>query len=75
MDLSWIPEANQDRLNRWGQRLISSNATPIILVGVGHGPNQGDIVLCTLEDMPDEYLELLLDYTATKINKERGKQA
>ncbi len=60
MDLTWIPEVNRDRLDRWSRRLTSSGATAVCLVGVGHGPNSGDLVLCTVEDMTDADLVDLL---------------
>jgi heme oxygenase len=43
-------DITKDRLLGWRKKLAQSNATPIALLAVGHGPNNGQTVLCIPED-------------------------
>jgi hypothetical protein len=40
----------RERLDRWAARMRDSHATPLILIGVGHDENIGQIVVCTLDE-------------------------
>ncbi len=51
---------NDERLGRWKNQLNRRHATPIVLVGVGHDHNSGEVtVLCTEERTDDELITLL----------------
>ena len=41
------------RLAAYRRRMLETNSTPIICIGVGHGPQRGQLVVCTLEDLSD----------------------
>lgn len=43
-------DITKERLLGWRKKLSQSNATPIALLGVGHGPNQGQTVVCIPEN-------------------------
>jgi len=45
-----LAEVIDERLAKWGQRLKEQNASPVILVGIGHDRNSGNTVLCTVEN-------------------------
>ncbi len=54
-----------ERLARWTERLVSSHATPMVLVGIGHDANSGTVVVCALEDgafSETRHLRALLRY-------------
>ena len=54
-DRATIEKINQERLASWGRRLAENHATPLLLVGVGHGARSGQINLCVCaEDLPVE---------------------
>jgi hypothetical protein len=38
------------RLNSWGTRLRMENATPLLLIGVGHEQKAGTLIVCTLDE-------------------------
>jgi len=59
------------RLAKWGNQLASQNATPVVLIGIGHGSNSGQVVLCTLEepDMPVDKLKEFLLFTLRELDK------
>ena len=41
-----IEQINLERLASWGQKLAANNATPILLLGVGHGDRSGQLNVC-----------------------------
>jgi len=43
-------EITKERLYNWMQKMKQSNATPILLVGIGHEQTSGQIVICTLDE-------------------------
>lgn len=61
----------RDRLFRWAARLAAQNATPILLLGVGHGEQTGDLVVLTVEDLSGEYIRGCLRFAL----KQLGGQA
>ena len=64
----------KDRFTRWRKHLIKGNATPQITIGVGHGWNNGQIVLCCTEDRTDEELILFLRGAADMLESNLAKQ-
>lgn len=60
MSAQQIQQITTDRLAKWAQRAIRNNATPMILINIGHGHNSGQISLCTVEDMDNRMLKALL---------------
>lgn len=45
-----------ERMERWIGHLARELATPVLLIGVGHGPNSGKLVLCAPEESGDGLL-------------------
>lgn len=50
----------RDRLARWGAILKEHVATPVLVLGVGHGPKAGELSVCCTEDMSNEQLLLFV---------------
>jgi len=46
----------EERLKSWKKKLAEANATPIILIGVGHDHKSGELVLCVPEGVSDDLL-------------------
>lgn len=47
-------DITKERLHGWRKKLAQGNATPLALLAIGHGPNQGQTVLCIPENGPSE---------------------
>ena len=60
MNSSKIDSINRERLFAWRGRLNESHATPVVLLGVGHDHNNGQIVVCVTHDMTDKAIILFL---------------
>jgi hypothetical protein len=50
----------RERVRNWNRRLVEEHATPALHGRVGHDHNSGAVVICTTEDMHDEYLRAFL---------------
>lgn len=57
-----LREITQDRLRSWGERLVENSATPVLLIGVGHGDRSGQLDVCLTEDFPQQDLVELIGY-------------
>jgi len=53
-------DITRERLAKWSKHFTENTATPVVLVGVGHGEHSGKIVVCCTEDLSDEYLVAFL---------------
>lgn len=53
-------DITQQRLNEWLYKLQADDATPILLLGVGHNRNRGKLVVCCTRDISDEDLLLFV---------------
>jgi heme oxygenase len=42
-------DITKERLFGWRKKLAQNNATPVALLAVGHGPNNGQTVVCIPE--------------------------
>jgi hypothetical protein len=47
-------EITAQRLAGWAKKLAEDNATPLVLVGIGHEHARGKVVLCIPENGPSE---------------------
>ena len=54
-----IMEICDERFDRWKRRLASQYATPIILIGVGHDHNSGQLSICTVEEMDNSMIRII----------------
>ncbi len=51
-----IEETTAGRLESWRKRLKENHATPLLLIGVGHGERSGQLVICVPEGVDDDLL-------------------
>lgn len=67
-------EITEARLKRWAEKLAKHNATPILLVGVGHEHFSGDLVFCTLEaeEMDTRMIVAILRKAIVKLQRPEG---
>jgi len=49
-----------ERLTRWKELLVADNATPIVLIGVGHEHNSGQIDVCFPTDAHNAEIAAIL---------------
>jgi hypothetical protein len=64
-----FPEITQERFANWADKLNQSNATPVVLVAVGHEQNSGEVVICVPENVEKIELLALLNYTIQELGK------
>lgn len=72
MDTKQIRQINVERLGNWTHKMVSSHATPMLLIGVGHDHVSGKRVICTLEDMRDDVVTAFLLETANQFSEAAG---
>lgn len=60
-------EITRDRLERWIGRLDPATATPVLLIGVGHGTHSGELHVCVAEDILDAQLLYFLEFAHGEI--------
>lgn len=61
---------NKERLGRWEVQLNRKHATPLLILGVGHDHNEGDLVILTTEGRSDVEVLLFLE-GAVKLLKDK----
>lgn len=49
-------EITDERLGAWTKRLKASNSTPLVLVGMGHEKNAGELTVCVPAGIPDDMI-------------------
>lgn len=64
----------KDRFTRWSKHLRKHNATPIITIGVSHGTNSGQLVLCTTEETTNEQVIIILSKTIGSLQENIAQQ-
>lgn len=64
-----VKAINDERLGRWKVQLNRRHATPIVLMGVGHDHNNGQIITLCTEDRTDEELLLFLMEAVRELQK------
>lgn len=72
MDAKQIRQINVERLGNWTYKMVSSHATPMILIGIGHDHVAGQKVICMLEDMKDDTAAGLLLDVAQRLGEQTG---
>lgn len=64
-----VKAINDERLGRWKVQMIRRHSTPLILLGIGHDKNLGELtVLCT-EDRTDEQLVAFLEAALAQLKE------
>jgi hypothetical protein len=65
-----VKHINDERLGRWKVQMIRRHSTPLILIGIGHDHNIGEVtVLCT-EDRTDEQLLLFMENAVKQLREQ-----
>jgi hypothetical protein len=62
----------RQRLQAWGDRLVMVQATPLLLIGVGHGAATGELHICIPTDLPQERQRLTAVLRQTLARLEAG---
>ena len=55
-------EITDERLGDWAKRLKASNATPLVLVAIGHEQNSGELTVCVPADVSDALVTGMLKW-------------
>lgn len=61
----------EDRLRLWTEVLVPRLTTPVVLVGVGHGPNSGVLHVETVEEISDRDVRYFLQFAERQIAKRK----
>lgn len=51
---------SEDRLKSWLDKLAQFNATPVVIIGVGHDHRSGELHVVTCENIEDAELRKIL---------------
>lgn len=60
-------QITQERLKSWAKRLSEQHATPLLMLGMGHDANAGQLVVLTVEDVDDDMLVASLLFAAEQL--------
>lgn len=60
MDRKKIHAINVERLSRWKDQLVNHHSTPLLLLGIGHDDQCGELHVCVTEDLTNAELLLFL---------------
>lgn len=69
-----VKAINDERLGRWKNQMNRKHATPLLLVGVGHDHNNGDIVILTTEERTEQETLAIILGVATKLQEQINSQ-
>jgi hypothetical protein len=65
-----VKHINDERLGRWKVQMIRRHSTPLILIGIGHDHNSGEITLLCTEDRTDEQLLLFMENAVKQLREQ-----
>ena len=65
----------EDRLRLWTEVLVPRLTTPVILIGVGHGPNSGVLHVETVEEIPDRDIRYFLQFAERQLANSSKRKA
>jgi hypothetical protein len=71
MDRERCREICDGRFALWAGKFAEEHVTPVLAVGVGHGPKQGQLVLETLENLSNDVLIAFTRYALKELEKRR----
>jgi hypothetical protein len=60
-------EITKERLLLWEEKINSVDATPVLLLSIGHETFKGKVILCVTEDMPIEKIRQCLLIALSKL--------
>ena len=61
-----------ERLRSWSERLAEHNATPVVLIGVGHEHNSGEVILCIPAGPTDDQIVMAIVFALQQIRDRPG---
>ena len=61
----------EDRLHRWGERLVTAHGTPVVLLGVGHDDQRGQVIAVTLDE-PEMRAEVIAAFLLSAVDQLRA---
>lgn len=64
----------KERLDKWAKRLVGDHATPVLVLGVCHDEKQGQVVLCTTEEMTEPELIIFVRGTLNILIKQQARK-
>ena len=68
-----FPQITALRLRKWAKFLKEKNATPIVMVSVGHGWNSGEVIVQTTENRTDKEMYIFLKQALNEIERRMAK--
>lgn len=71
MLISELKKINKTRLGEWGTILNENQSTPLVLIGVGHNSNRGELYLCICEGVSEDGAAGFLRAAAEIIDPEK----
>ena len=69
MNREKVRSIGKERLDKWLDHLVNDHATPVLLMGLGHDHNLGNVSLCITENITNEQIELFLMGVLQKIRE------
>ena len=70
LDSNKIEEIWCERIPRWAAKLKFEHATPVILIGIGHDHESGQITVCVPENLTDFQIKAILSSALLNLDKE-----
>jgi hypothetical protein len=67
-----LPAICYSRMEEWAKQLAERNCTPVLVMGIGHQANSGEVHLFTMQDFSDDDLQMFLAFAQSEIRKRRG---
>ncbi len=71
MDNLGVSKVCHERMADWVEELVEANCTPVLLVGVGHGKQRGQVHIFTPDAVPEKALVMVLSLASLEL-KRRG---
>lgn len=67
-----LPAICHSRLQEWAKQLADCNCTPVLVMGIGHEENAGEVHLFTMQDFTDDDLQMFLAFAMREIRNRRS---
>ncbi|HYC27724.1 MAG TPA: hypothetical protein VEB42_02895 [Chitinophagaceae bacterium] len=64
-----VKAINDERMTAWKTRLNRVHSTPVLLIGIGHDHNSGQMHVIATEDMTKEHIVLFLRSALEQLTK------
>lgn len=64
-----LPFICDTRMAEWAKQLAERNCTPVLVLGIGHNENAGEVHLFTMQDFSDEDVVMFLAFAQREIRR------